>query len=183
MANPFDQFDTVNPFDQFDAPPASAADVAGGSVSQADALPEASGPASQRGLADQVGAGAFDALATVAGAPGDLAQGAVNLGVRGINAVTGSNINEGESPIGSAAIKRGMGAIGGINPDTLPANTTQEQIARGVGSGAGMMAGGGAVVAGALRAGVGALYPRTAQALNAAFGTGATAPEIGRAHV
>jgi hypothetical protein len=49
-----------------------------------------------------VGAGANDFIADAAGAPVDLVAGAINLGIRGINAATGANIPQAIAPIGDA---------------------------------------------------------------------------------
>lgn len=85
-----------------------------------------------------LGAGLSEGAIGVLGAPGNLITGAGNLVSRGINAVTGSNIPMEESPIGTAAIKRGFGAIDPrMNPDNLVPQNELESAIRGTGAGIG----------------------------------------------
>ena len=68
--------------------------------------------------------GVNKAIARTAGAPVDVAQGAVNLGVSGINAVTGANLPYSENAFGSSQnIKQGMESVG-IRPDARPQTAT-----------------------------------------------------------
>jgi hypothetical protein len=85
-----------------------------------------------------VGAGLSEGSIGALGMPGDLIQGATNMVVRGINAATGSSLPTPESPIGSAAIKRGFGAIDPrMNPDNLVPQNELESVLKGTGAGIG----------------------------------------------
>lgn len=92
------------------------------------------------GLAMNATAGANSALYTVAGAPVDAMRGAMNLGIRGYNAATGSDV--GQFPDDSFGGSRWIGeTLGAIRPELDPENTvattTEERIARATGEGAG----------------------------------------------
>jgi hypothetical protein len=82
--------------------------------------------------------GANSALASTLGAPVDLATGAVNLGIRGVNAVAGHPVaNElGDLPGGAKSIKSAMGLIH-ANPDNVVPQNQEERIFHGVGEGIG----------------------------------------------
>lgn len=74
------------------------------------------------------------------GAPVDLAAGAINLGVRGINAATGTELPTIQDPIGgSRSIAQAFGAAGVPDPADIEAATAGEKIARGAGQGIGYM--------------------------------------------
>ena len=104
------------------------------------------------GYVANVGAGGNVAAAEMLGLPVDLATGAINLGVRGVNAGARALgyapqqtapdqpapdlIPQITDPVGgSASIKRAMGWIG-ANPDDVQATSTGQEIARGIGGGA-----------------------------------------------
>lgn len=67
--------------------------------------------------------GVNKAIARTAGAPGDVATGAVNLGVSGLNSALGTNIPYAGNAIGSQSIERGMESIG-IEPNARPQTAT-----------------------------------------------------------
>jgi hypothetical protein len=83
-------------------------------------------------------AGINDEIATGFGMPVDAATGAVNLGIRGVNAIAGRPIaNElGDLPGGKQSIKNAMGLIK-ANPDNVVPQNEAERIARGAGEGIG----------------------------------------------
>lgn len=108
------------------------------------------------GVAMNSTAGLNEGVYGLAGLPIDLAAGGMNLGIRGLNAVAGTDIPTIDEPIGgSRSIGRAMGAIRPeLDPANTEANTTGERIARGAGQGvAGTVLPAGAVGA-AQRAGV-----------------------------
>lgn len=85
-------------------------------------------------------AGLNEGIYGTLGAPVDLAAGAINLGVRGINAVTGADLPTIQNPIGgSQSIAEAFGAIGVPNPADIEAGSAGEKIARGAGQGVGYM--------------------------------------------
>lgn len=85
-------------------------------------------------------AGLNEGIYGTLGAPVDLAAGAINLGVRGINAVTGAELPTIQNPIGgSQSIAEAFGAIGVPNPADIHATSAGEKIARGAGQGVGYM--------------------------------------------
>lgn len=129
----------MNAFDEFDRP---AATEKKSSANAFDEFDRPSYESTYTGLARNTIAGANEGLAIVAGAPVDWATGAVNLGIRGVNRIAGHPVaNElGPSFGGSESIKRGIGAIGGDNPETVEAQTPTERIFRAGGEGAGEMA-------------------------------------------
>lgn len=157
MANFFDQFDTPqagdtqaqggNYFDQFDQP----AGAKGGPATEGAPLkitvrPERAG-AEPVPASPQYGGGFFNATAGLneavydtLGLPVDLATGAVNLGIRGVNAATGAGIKPlGDLPGGSRSIANAFGAIGVPDPANVQATTAGEKLARAAGQGAGYM--------------------------------------------
>jgi hypothetical protein len=91
-----------------------------------------------------------DQVATAAGLPVDLTTGAINLGIRGVNAL-GANLSQIQNPIGgSESIKHGLDYIAsipgklGLTTENAPVRfepeTRAEKIAAGVGTGAGALA-------------------------------------------
>lgn len=85
-------------------------------------------------------AGLNEGIYGTLGAPVDLAAGAINLGVRGINAATGAELPMIRNPIGgSQSIAEAFGAIGVPNPADIEAASAGEKIARGAGQGIGYM--------------------------------------------
>ncbi len=83
-----------------------------------------------------------EGLANVAGAPVDAATWLWNQGVRGANAAY-RGVHGGDEDLippirrpfgGSKSIKSGLGLVG-LNPEDIPARTSGERIARGVGGG------------------------------------------------
>lgn len=124
-------------------------------------------------LVGQIGSGLSQGAIDILGLPGDLITGAGNLVSRGINAATGSHIPIVTSPIGSEAIGNAFGAINPrMNPANVPPQNTAEALARGIGAGAAS-----ALVPEMAVSGVAPLIsgaaPRVAEALPAAFGSGA----------
>ncbi|WP_152049001.1 hypothetical protein [Aureimonas psammosilenae] len=125
------------------------------------------------GIALNATAGANSALYSTLGAPVDLARGALNLGVRGYNAATGSDV--GLIPENSFGGSRYIAeTLGGIDPVLDPRNTvaatTGERIARGAGEGAGYALAPEAAVAGLIK--TGAASPRIAETAGRVFGRG-----------
>ncbi|MEM7730423.1 MAG: hypothetical protein AAF311_14325 [Pseudomonadota bacterium] len=98
------------------------------------------GTPTYKGLAPNAAAGANEAIYKTIGAPVDLARGAINLGIRGANAVTGAEVDliPSDSFGGSEWIGDRMGDVHPIlDSDNVVATTTGERIARGVGEGLG----------------------------------------------
>jgi hypothetical protein len=75
--------------------------------------------------------GVNKAIARTAGIPGNLATGAVNLGVTGLNRTLGTDIPYAENAIGSEAIVGGMESVG-IRPNARPQTATGRIINRGL---------------------------------------------------
>lgn len=95
--------------------------------------PTTRGPAPGSGVVANIGAGANDWLAGVAGAPVDLVSGGLNAAARGANTAFGTSLPQISSPIGGAeSIKSLFGAIG-ADPRMVVANTSGEKAARAVG--------------------------------------------------
>jgi hypothetical protein len=142
----------VNPFDRYDAPPQKRDAEA---ANPFDKFDHAEYVPTYTGLARNTIAGANEGLATVAGAPVDAATWAINKGIQGVNRVAGRPVaNEIEHPFGgSESIKRGIGAIGGDNPDDVQAQTPAERILRAGGEGAGEMVTGAGALATRLASG------------------------------
>ena len=89
------------------------------------------------------------------GAPVDLARGAINLGISGYNAATGSDVGQlpPDSFMGKEWIKSLMGDIHPVlDPDNTEATTTGERLARGAGEGVGFTIAPQATLGGASRA-------------------------------
>ncbi|MEC5322765.1 hypothetical protein [Aurantimonas sp. A3-2-R12] len=92
------------------------------------------------GLAMNATAGINEGLYGTLGAPVDLARGAMNLGIRGVNAATGADIGQipSDSFMGSQWIGESLGGLSpAIDPANTVADTTGEKVARGVGQGVG----------------------------------------------
>jgi hypothetical protein len=148
-----------------------------GRLKAAEPPPKAKPLATPASIVANMAAGANEAVAFGAGASVDLIAGAINLGIRGINAASGANIPTITNPIGgSESIKSAMGLIG-ANPENIPANQPIEQIARGVGAGAAAAVAPEGMLAGLGEAGLASLYPRTAQFFSSMFGGGGGASQ------
>ncbi|MEF2547983.1 hypothetical protein VQ045_12505 [Aurantimonas sp. E1-2-R+4] len=92
------------------------------------------------GLAMNATAGINEGLYGTLGAPVDLVRGAMNMGIRGVNAATGADI--GQIPSDSFMGSQWIGeSLSGLSPALDPANTiadtTGEKVARGIGQGVG----------------------------------------------
>lgn len=108
------------------------------------------------GLGMNTTAGMNEALYAVAGAPVDLMRGTLNLGIRGVNRLTGSEIDQipENSFGGSRHIAETLGRVAPqLDPENTTANTTAERIARGTGQGVAGTIGPAAIVGGLARAG------------------------------
>ena len=92
--------------------------------------PSASAPRQISGVLANAAAGPNDAIAGDLGMPVDAATGAINLGIRGVNALTGTGIPQITNPIGgSNSIKTAMGWMGADPRNVVPANQF-EQLTR-----------------------------------------------------
>ncbi|CAM5579108.1 hypothetical protein ATER59S_05054 [Aquamicrobium terrae] len=101
---------------------------------------EVSAEPKRSGIALNATAGVNDAIYSTLGAPVDLARGAINLGISGYNAATGSDVGHlaPDSFMGKEWIKSLMGDIHPVlDPDNTEATTTSERLARGAGEGVG----------------------------------------------
>jgi hypothetical protein len=88
------------------------------------------------GLAANIGAGTSNAVAATLGAPVDLVTGALNLGSRGIKAVTGYDSGQIQNPVGGSDFFRSAEGLIGADPrNVVPANQV-EQLGRAAGEGA-----------------------------------------------
>ncbi|WP_185982653.1 hypothetical protein [Aureimonas mangrovi] len=109
------------------------------------------------GMAMNATAGANETLYSIAGAPVDLMRGAMNLGVRGFNAATGSDVGmiPENSFGGSRHIAETLGAVRPeFDPQNTKAQTAAERVARGAGQGVAGTVLPAAVVGGLARGGV-----------------------------
>jgi len=116
---------------------------------------EASAEPKRGGLALNATAGVNDAIYSTLGTPVDLARGAINLGISGYNAATGSDVSQlsPDSFMGKEWIKAHLGDIHPVlDPDNTEAATTAERVARGIGEGVGYTIAPEAVLGGASRA-------------------------------
>lgn len=87
---------------------------------------------------EQLGNGLNEGVAEFAGMPVDLMTSALNLGVSGINAITGSEIDQISNPVGgSGTFKGALEGVGAIT-DAEPA-TNAQRYARSIGREAGAM--------------------------------------------
>ena len=104
------------------------------------AEPVSADSATYGGRAMNLSAGVNEGLYGTLGAPVDLMRGAMNLGIRGVNAATGSEVDQipEDSFGGSRWIGETLGtAHPALDPANTAADTTVDRIARGVGQGAG----------------------------------------------
>ncbi|MBD8555440.1 hypothetical protein IFT84_13090 [Rhizobium sp. CFBP 8762] len=127
------------------------------------------------GIALNATAGLNSGIYNTLGAPVDLARGAINLGIRGINAATGADLSTipSDSFGGSESISGMFGAVGVPEPKDVTAATTGERVARGLGEGVGYTVAPEAAVSGLARSGAFNLAPRVGDAAGKLFGTGA----------
>ena len=141
---------------------------------QIGAMPsQPSQPQQGSGAALNATAGVNEGLYGVLGAPVDLMRGAMNLGIRGVNAATGSDLGTipSDSFGGSQSIAGMMGAVHpALDPSNTQAVTTGEKVARGFGQGVGYTVAPEAAV-GALARG-GQLAGPAAEMAGNAFGRG-----------
>lgn len=111
------------------------------------------------GVALNTTAGANEGLYGLPGVPVDLAAGAMNIGIRGFNAATGSDVGTIDDPfLGSGQFKRAIGgALGELDPVLDPRNTRAstagERIARTAGEAAGSSIAGAGIIGGLGRVG------------------------------
>lgn len=118
-------------------------------------------------------AGINEGIYGTLGAPVDLARGALNMGVRGINAVAGTELPQFPSDgfMGSEWIGNQAGRLAPVlDPDNTEANTTGEKVARGVGQGVGYSIAPEAAVAALIK--TGRVAGPVADALTKTFGSG-----------
>lgn len=137
-------------------------------------------PSQFGGAAMNTTAGANEALYAIAGAPVDAARGAMNLGIRGFNAVTGSDVGQipEDSFGGSRSIANALGAIRPeLDPQNTQAATPTDRFYRGVGQGVAGTVAPAAAVAGLARAG--ALAPAAAETAAAIFGPSNSVRAVG----
>lgn len=121
-------------------------------------------------IVTQGGSGINEGLASVLGAPVDLMTGAMNLGVKGINSATGSEIPEIEDPfLGSGTFTDLLKATNSIS-DEEP-QTAAQRYARSIGREVGAMAIPGGVAAGKAKSLAGLLGLETASAIGAGVGS------------
>lgn len=105
-------------------------------------------------IGGQIGSGLSQAAITAVGWPFDIAAGVENMGIRGVNALTGSDL-----PMAEGGSQRIGELFGKVDPRMDPANAPEptneaERIARGVGTGVGAAVMPGAVVGLAGKTGV-----------------------------
>jgi hypothetical protein len=118
-------------------------------------------------------AGINEGIYGTLGAPVDLARGAINMGIRGVNAVAGSELDTipSDSIGGSEWIGNQLGRVDPVlDPDNTEASTAGERIARGAGQGVGYTIAPEAAVAALIK--TGRLSGPVADALTKIFGSG-----------
>ncbi|MDY8111126.1 hypothetical protein U0C82_18555 [Fulvimarina sp. 2208YS6-2-32] len=104
------------------------------SASENESSPQSSG------MAMNVTAGINEGLYGTLGAPVDAVRGAINLGIQGVNAATGTEIGQlpDDSFMGSRWIGETLGSVSpALDPQNTIAATEGDRIARGVGQGVG----------------------------------------------
>jgi len=138
MANFFDKFDEPG---ANDAPANPLRVTVGGPIGAGNFFDQFDEQPPQRsGMGMNAAAGLNEGIYGTLGAPVDIAAGAINMGVRGINAMTGSEIPTIDEPFGgSRSIARGFGTIGVPDPATVQASDGGEKLMRAAGQGAGYM--------------------------------------------
>jgi len=130
----------------------------------------------QGGIARNFGAGADSALYATLGAPVDAANWFLGNVKKQLmtNPFDREAMSQPAQPLvaepfgGSRSIANMFGAAGVPDPETIPANTTGERIARGIGAGAGYAIAPEAALAGLTRAGV--VAPQAVETLGQVFG-------------
>src|ERR1700731_2691790 len=123
QANPFDQFDAAHPFDQFDN-------------KEPTAPPEPPPRSTLADLGRQVGLTGRATVTGLMGIPnmlGDAAAGGINLGVQGVNALTGSHIPQMTPP--SQATQNLMNQAGMPQPENGTERVVQDVASGMVGAG------------------------------------------------
>lgn len=177
-------FDDLVPSASSVAAPALAAprgeDVADSNLFHDLIPPGESKPAEKEGgLWNNITAGANEALYSTLGAPVDAATWAVNKGIHGINALTGSDLPDARPGIGgSQSIADAFGAIGVNDPKTVEPKGPLERAARATGAGAAAMVAPEAMVGALAQAGM--LTPKAVQMLAPLFGDGASLANTAR---
>ena len=102
--------------------------------------PPASGSKKISGVLANAAAGPNDAIAGDLGLPVDAATGAINLGIRGVNGLTGTGIPQITNPIGgSNSIKSAMGWMGADPRNVVPANQFEQLVRSTTGGVAGAL--------------------------------------------
>lgn len=115
------------------------------------------------GVAENLAAGLAEGGINMLAAPVNAANTVANLGIRGVNALTGASIPQFSTDVGGEASRSLAHATGGFSPTEVPTNGTLERMARASGNAVaslpGMALGGAALEAaapaGSLAAGVG----------------------------
>ncbi|GGF82210.1 hypothetical protein GCM10007301_47880 [Azorhizobium oxalatiphilum] len=159
-----------------DEPEGNGIDTMSGFNAAFQGLPDAPTPP-KTGTWNNATAGLNEAIYTVAGAPVDLARGAINLGIRGVNAATGSEVPPLYPGVGGSEwFARQFERVGVNNPaDVQPANSG-ERVARAAGQGVGYAIAPEAALAGLTRAG--AVAPAAGEVLGKVLGRSATAGDV-----
>lgn len=141
--------------------------------------PKKSAPATATSIGANLGAGLSEGAIDTLGAPVDAVAWAMNKGIQGINAATGTSIPAIDNPIGgSQSIKQVFGAVDPrLNPANLAPQNPAEAIARGIGSGVSSALVPEAGVTGLAQTGLAGAYPMATKALESAFGTGSSAAQ------
>lgn len=122
-------------------------------------------------------AGVNEAIYTTLGAPVDLAAGAVNLGMKGVEALTGAEMPRVRDPIGgSRSIARAMTTIGVNDPEQVKPEGTGETILRKAGEGVGYMIAPEAMLGAMAKAGI--VGESAMRFLGALFGESKTAANV-----
>lgn len=94
-------------------------------------------------IVGELGSGLSDAAIHAAGLPFDIAAGVENLGIRGVNALTGSSL-----PLAKGGSQRLSELFGAVDPRMDPANNPPQNLAENIARGVGEGAGGAAVMPG-----------------------------------
>lgn len=92
-------------------------------------------PTKQTGILANAGAGTNEGTMRLLGAPVDVATGALNLGAKGVNALTGTNIPLIEHPVGGADWWMDRERAVGLDPRDVETRSTLEKLARAGGEG------------------------------------------------
>lgn len=165
-------FDPNQPFEVVESP----INTPSGFKAAFEGVPDAPSPKLGGGW-NNFTAGLNEGIYTTLGAPVDLSRGAINLGVRGVNAAFGSDVPQLAPGIGGSEwIARQFERVGVNNPADVQPTSSGERIARAAGQGVGFSIAPEAALGGISRAGM--VSGNAGEVLGQLLGRSATAGDV-----